>query len=112
MAQEVNIELVRGSTKLVTFTITAGGSAVDFTSHAVVATGRRDYRDTDTEFTHTFSNGANGSVFASGVLGFLLTAAETSALADSLVYDIQGTDTGGTITTYVRGKITVLPNVT
>ena len=110
-----DIALYQGDTHEMTLTFTRRDKETDvvsplnFTGAVGAAQIRRTARDSAVlgEFDVTFPDPVNG------VCRMELNAATSQAIgAESCVYDLQITDSGGKVRTYIKGVITVEKGVT
>lgn len=108
--------MTRGDNRTLKLTITSGGVAVNLTGASLSFTARMDYPNA-VVITKTSADAAQLAITnaAGGLAEVYLKPADTSSLPHAtvyLVYDVQLTQSDGTVTTVVRGKITVNPDVT
>lgn len=108
--------MTRGDNRTIEVAVTSDGAAVNLTGASLTFTARMDYsapvlvtKSSATASEITVTNAAGG------LAEVYLIPADTSALPHATVYpvyDVQLTQAAGTVTTVVRGKITVNPDVT
>ena len=107
MATKSNIQMDQGSTFSTIVNLTdENGDAINLSTYTGAAQMRKHYTSTNS-VSFTVSLTSNGQVTLS------LTANQTANIvAGRYVYDVEVTDSGGTISRIVEGIVTVTPNVT
>lgn len=107
MATQVNLLIDQGATfSTVIDLVDETGTPINLSSYTGASQLRRHY---------TSSNATSFSVSltSNGVVTLALTANQTASLtAGRYVYDVEVTDSGGTVSRIVEGIVTVTPNVT
>ena len=108
MPAKLNIEAYAGDTFATVITVRTEDengvfADVDFSGASAVMALKYRKRDTDAVITLTTSNG--GITFpATSQIGINLSAFQTTQVAGvDLYYDLQVTDSGGTVRTYIEG---------
>jgi hypothetical protein len=113
----MDIEAIRGDTETYDLTLTdAAGDPVNLTGSTVWFTAKRRTSDPDEDaiITATQGEGLEVTNAAGGALTLTLAPADTEALESRLVrleYDVQLKDGTGRITTPLRGKLYVHPDI-
>jgi hypothetical protein len=111
------IELIRGDTPTYDLELRSGDEALDLTGMGITFTAKRRYSDPDEDavIRHDLDDG--GVVLTSAIDGTAtvhFSAADTAGLDDlpTLVWDVQVDDVAGTVITPLRGKLSVVRDVT
>lgn len=115
----MDLSMIRGDSKTFALSLTdAAGDPLDLTGCTVWITAKEAYTDTDAAatFQHSTDDG-NITILDedTGVIAVDIDPADTTDLdgkTTRLVYDIQVEDGVGKVTTPVRGKLVVRPDVT
>ena len=111
MAGILNLTIDQGATYTNTFTIyqADGTTAMNLTGYTVASQLRKNYTSTAyTAFTSVLV-----SPHTSGRITMSLTATQTAAIkAGYYYYDVEITNSAGTVTRVMEGKIHFKPNVT
>jgi uncharacterized protein YbjT (DUF2867 family) len=113
-----DLTMIRGDSK--TFAVSlrdVAGDAIDLTGASVTMTAKEAYTDLDASatFQKTISDGITVLDEDTGVIQVELEPADTTSLDGKktrLYYDIQVEGSDGKVTTAVRGKLIVHPDVT
>ena len=114
----MNLSMIRGNSKLFAFPLTnSDGDPIDLTGATVTMTAKAAYTDTDAAavFQKTEADGITVVSALNGVITVDLDPADTSSLTgkvNRLIYDIQVQDADDRVSTPVRGKLVVQPDVT
>lgn len=115
MPGKANLSIYQGDDYqlVVLFKVKATGEPLPVTGHTFKAQVRKSTADEDgggdplAEFACMVTDGPNGTVLLE------LDHTQTTALTErTAAWDMQGTDTGGYVTTYLAGSVTVTPEVT
>lgn len=112
------IEVIRGDTPTFDLTLTGPDDApLVLTGLGITFTAKRRYSDPDDEaiISHSLDDGGIAVVSAdAGTATLTLAAADSEGLDDlpTLVWDIQTEDDAGTVLTPLRGKLSVVRDVT
>ncbi len=114
----MNLTMIRGNSKLFAFPLTdSDGDPIDLTDCTVTMTAKESYTDSDGAaiFQKTDGDGITVVSAVNGVITVDLEPGDTSSLTGRnvrLVYDIQVQTDAGRVSTPVRGRLTVQPDVT
>lgn len=114
----MNLSMIRGNSKLFAFPLTdSDGDPIDLTDCTVTMTAKSAYTDSDASavFQKDLDDGITVLDEDNGVITVDLEPGDTSSLASKthrLVYDIQVQTLAGRVSTPVRGRLTVQPDVT
>lgn len=109
---EIDVEYTRGDSVPIAFVLTDDtGTAVDITSWSFVMTVDPDSEPPDNttlvmQVSGTITDAVNGA------FEFAPTTVESDFEPDQYYYDIQATDAGGDKDTIVKGKFTLLQDIT
>ena len=110
------IELVRGDTPTYDLELRSGDEALDLSGMDITFTAKRRYTDTDEDavIRHTLDDGITVVDAETGTATVRFDAADTADLDDlpTLVWDVQVEDAAGTVLTPLRGKLSVVRDVT
>lgn len=108
MATKANIVIDQGSTFEVTFDLTdENGDPLNLTGYTVSSQLRKHYTSSNAVTFSCNTSGSNGNVTIA------LTANQTSSIINGrYVYDVELTNTDGTISRIIEGIATVTPQVT
>jgi hypothetical protein len=110
MPENVDLVIYQGDTCRFTVTVTdANGTVINLTGYTAAAQLKSDFDDaTPTNFTCTISTPA------SGIVSVVMSAATTAGLTpgSDYIWDVQVTQPGGDVRTYLAGDVTVVPEVT
>lgn len=110
--QNVDYTIWQGDTWLPgTITVTSGGTPIDFTGWTATMEIRNAISN-DVAVTLTSSPAAGITMSSIGVITLSMTATQTSALLGEYRYDLQTTNTSGSIRTYLYGIINVTSDTT
>lgn len=113
----MDLKMIRGDSKTFSTALTdAAGNAIDLTGATVWMTAKSAFTDLDADavFQKSTGDGITHLDDASGLIQVVLDPEDTEDLDGTkhrLVYDIQVVDSG-VVTTVVRAKLLVLPDVT
>jgi hypothetical protein len=109
MAARYDLRIDQGATYQMSLTcLDTSGSPLDLTGYTGAAMVRGQYADASPAAIFTVTIGG-----ADGVVGLVLTAAQTTALAiTDGVWDCKLTDPSGNVTRVCEGKVTVSPEAT
>ena len=104
-------EIWKGDDFTQVITATISGTPVNFTGYTMQISIRNS---TTNEVSLQLATGGSGITATSlGVITITMTAAQTDALVNKdYKYDLEVTDTGGSIKTYLYGPIAVLTDIT
>jgi hypothetical protein len=113
---EFNHTIIRNKQYVFNIAVTTDGTATNLTSGTLRMTAKYSYADADANavFIKLAANGLVITNAAGGLATITIAPSDTSNLAEhriDLVYDIQLTDSTPAVWCLVRGKITVLPDV-
>jgi hypothetical protein len=111
LPQEIDICRVRGDTFPFTVQIRQNGTAVDITGYTVVMTVNRQSTPSNTDrqlfqSTGVINDGPSGQVV------FTLTPTQANQTPGDYFYDMQYTDGGGFVRTFVKGAYQVVQDIT
>jgi hypothetical protein len=115
----MNLTMIRGDSRRFAFPLTdAAGEPLDLTDCTITMTAKSAYTDSDAiaVFAKTDTNGITVATDpTTGIIVVELESGDTSSLdsrIQRLVYDIQVQKSTGEVSTPVRGRLTVYPDVT
>jgi hypothetical protein len=113
----MDLSMIRGDSRTFAFPLTDASGPIDLTNCSVWMTAKEYYTDTDDSatFQKSTSDGITVLDEDNGLIKVELEPADTTDLDGKrhrLVYDIQVEDSAGAVTTVLRGRLTVYPDVT
>ena len=112
-AGQLDIEIEEGADFITTLTWRDENSVlIDLTNYTAKMQVRKKAGLTgtpDLELTHLSGLTLGG---VNGTIGILITAAQNVFRSQNYVYDLELTDSGGTVTRLIRGSITSISEVT
>ena len=113
MAFSYNLIINQGETFTKTFTYTAGGNAVDLSSHTARMQVRTSY-DASTTLVSLTSGAGDITLTSAGVITVTISATATAALAapNNGVYDLEIIGTNSVVTRLLQGNVSITPEVT
>lgn len=110
-----DLSIVRGDTVLIDLTVTRDGAPVSLSGASLWWTAKRRTSDADAAavIAKTTAAGITVTDAPGGKARVTITAAETAALTDTLLYwDAQVRETSGTVSTVASGQVAIAPDVT